>query len=51
MDEVKAWTEAHADNSDWRMQVRTLHQFSDRWRNAGHLNEKPLPRCRPNGRP
>jgi ATP-dependent RNA helicase SUPV3L1/SUV3 len=40
MDEVKAWTEAHADNSDWRMQVRTLHQFSDRWRNAGHLNEK-----------
>ena len=40
MDEVKAWTEAHADSSDWRMQVRTLHQFSDRWRNAGHLNEK-----------
>jgi ATP-dependent RNA helicase SUPV3L1/SUV3 len=40
MDEVKAWTEAHVDNSDWRMQVRTLHQFSDRWRNAGHLNEK-----------
>jgi len=40
MDEVKAWTEAHADNSDWRMQVRALHQFADRWRNAGHLNEK-----------
>ncbi len=40
MEEVKAWTEAHADNSDWRMQVRTLHQFADRWRNAGHLNEK-----------
>ena len=40
MDEVKAWAEAHADNSDWRMQVRTLHQFADRWRNAGHLNEK-----------
>ena len=40
MDEVKAWTDAHADNSDWRMQVRALHQFADRWRNAGHLNEK-----------
>ena len=40
LDEVKAWTEAHADNSDWRMQVRALHQFADRWRNAGHLNEK-----------
>jgi ATP-dependent RNA helicase SUPV3L1/SUV3 len=40
MEEVKAWTEAHADDSDWRMQVRALHQFADRWRNAGHLNEK-----------
>ena len=40
LDEVKAWTEAHADNSDWRLQVRALHQFADRWRNAGHLNEK-----------
>ena len=40
MEEVKAWTAAHADSDDWRAQLRALHQFADRWRNAGHLNEK-----------
>ena len=40
MDEVKAWTLAHAENDDWRAQLRALHQFGDRWRNAGHLSEK-----------
>ena len=40
MEEVKAWTAANAENSDWRSQLRALHQFADRWRNAGHLSEK-----------
>jgi hypothetical protein len=40
MEEVKAWTVANADNEDWRSQLRALHQFADRWRNAGHLSEK-----------
>lgn len=40
MDEVKAWTQAHAENDEWRSQLRALHQFADRWRNAGHLSEK-----------
>jgi hypothetical protein len=40
MDEVKAWTEANAESDDWRAQLRSLHQFADRWRNAGHLSEK-----------
>ena len=40
MDEVKAWTEEHAQSDDWRAQLRALHQFADRWRNAGHLSEK-----------
>lgn len=40
MEEVKAWTAAHATSEDWRGQLRALHQFSDRWRNAGHLSEK-----------
>ena len=40
MDEVKAWTEAHAQSEDWRAQLRAVHQFADRWRNAGHLSEK-----------
>ena len=40
LDEVKAWTVAHAESDDWRAQLRALHQFADRWRNAGHLSEK-----------
>ena len=40
LDEVKAWTLAHAESDDWRAQLRALHQFADRWRNAGHLSEK-----------
>jgi len=40
MDEVKAWTLANAESDDWRAQLRALHQFADRWRNAGHLSEK-----------
>jgi hypothetical protein len=40
MDEVKAWTAENAQSDDWRGQLRVLHQFADRWRNAGHLSEK-----------
>ena len=40
MEEVKAWTAANAESEDWRAQLRALHQFADRWRNAGHLSEK-----------
>lgn len=40
MEEVKAWTTANAESDDWRAQLRALHQFADRWRNAGHLSEK-----------
>jgi len=40
MDEVKAWTADNAQSEDWRAQLRALHQFGDRWRNAGHLSEK-----------
>jgi len=38
--EVAAWTEAHQGNTDWKTQSRELHQFSERWRNSGHLSEK-----------
>ena len=38
--EVAAWTQAHQGNTDWKTQARELHQFSERWRNSGHLNEK-----------
>ena len=47
IDEVKAWGEANAQNSDWRAHLRALHQFGDRWRNAGHLSEKAFAELQP----
>lgn len=38
--QVAAWTETHQGNTDWKTQSRELHQFSERWRNSGHLSEK-----------
>jgi hypothetical protein len=40
IEELKAWTVAHAQSSDWKAQLRELHAFSERWREAGHLSEK-----------
>ncbi|CAM5782655.1 DUF349 domain-containing protein [Ottowia pentelensis] len=42
IDEVKAWGAAQqaAATTDWKAMGRQIHQFSERWRNAGHLAEK-----------
>lgn len=52
IDELKQWTAAHAvaepgeapaaesAPTDWKAYNRELHQFSERWREAGHLSEK-----------
>ncbi|TSE25561.1 DUF349 domain-containing protein [Tepidimonas aquatica] len=40
IDEVRAWTAAHADDEDWKAQLRDLHAFGERWRQAGHVSEK-----------
>ncbi|HEX7888302.1 MAG TPA: DUF349 domain-containing protein [Ramlibacter sp.] len=47
--EVKAWAQAHADadNGDWKGFNRSIHQFSDRWREAGHLSEKAFAELQP----
>ena len=47
IEEVKAWGEANAQNADWRAHLRALHQFGDRWRNAGHLSEKAFAELQP----
>ncbi|WP_354005146.1 DUF349 domain-containing protein [Ramlibacter cellulosilyticus] len=49
IEEVKAWAAAHADapNGDWKSFNRALHQFSDRWREAGHLSEKAFAELQP----
>ncbi|MFM6985485.1 MAG: DUF349 domain-containing protein [Hydrogenophaga sp.] len=45
--ELKAWTAAHAQSTDWKVQVRELHAFSERWRAAGHLSEKAFAELQP----
>ena len=47
--EVNAWAEANrtALNGDWKGFNRILHQFGDRWREAGHLGEKAFAELQP----
>jgi len=47
IEEVKAWGETNAQNSDWRAHLKALYQFGDRWRNAGHLSEKAFAELQP----
>lgn len=47
IDELRAWTELHAASTDWKAQVRELHGFSERWREAGHLSEKAFAELQP----
>ncbi len=52
IEEVQAWTTAQAgqDAPDWKAQVRALHQFESRWREAGHLSEKAFAELQPQWR-
>ncbi len=45
--ELQSWTSAHAGNENWKGQMRDLHAFSERWRQAGHLNEKAFAELQP----
>ncbi len=47
IEELRAWTAAHAESTDWKAQVRELHGFSERWREAGHLSEKAFADIQP----
>lgn len=51
IEEVKAWTAQHhldaQANPDWKGVNRALHQFADRWRDAGHLSEKAYGELQP----
>jgi hypothetical protein len=40
--EVEAWSAAQVGQvqGDWKVISRTLHQFADRWREAGHVGDK-----------
>jgi hypothetical protein len=47
--EVKAWAadNATAKDGDWKGFNRILHQFENRWREAGHLGEKAFAEMQP----
>lgn len=47
--EVTAWAQANrtALDDDWKGFNRILHQFGDRWRDAGHLSEKAFAELQP----
>jgi hypothetical protein len=49
IDEVKTWAAANrvALNDDWKGFSRVLHQFGDRWREAGHIGEKLFAELQP----
>lgn len=47
--EAKAFAEAQQaqPSTDWKAVQRSLHQFADRWRDAGHLGEKAFAELQP----
>ncbi|MET4579414.1 DUF349 domain-containing protein [Ottowia thiooxydans] len=50
IEEVKAWGAKNVgagEGADWKSINRQLHQFSERWRNAGHLAEKAFAELQP----
>ncbi|WP_225781506.1 DUF349 domain-containing protein [Xenophilus sp. Marseille-Q4582] len=49
IEELKAWTAAQAGQGaeDLKGRNRALHQFSDRWRDAGHVSEKTFAELQP----
>ena len=47
IEEVKTWTAEHANGPDWKNVARQLHQFAQRWRDAGHLSEKVFAEMQP----
>nr|WP_315231254.1 DUF349 domain-containing protein [uncultured Albidiferax sp.] len=49
IEEVKAWAAENvtAKDGDWKGFSRILHQFGDRWRDAGHLGEKAFAEMQP----
>jgi hypothetical protein len=49
IEELKAWSAAHASpaGGDWKGFNRELHQFAERWREAGHLSEKAFAELQP----
>lgn len=40
IEELRAWGQSVKDSKDWKGMARSLRQFSERWREGGHVGEK-----------
>ena len=47
IDEVTAWAAANVASTDWKMQIRSLNGFVEKWQNGGHLSEKAFAEIQP----
>jgi ATP-dependent RNA helicase SUPV3L1/SUV3 len=47
IDELKGWGAGQGASTDWKAVNRALHQFSERWREAGHVGEKLFAELQP----
>ena len=51
IDEVNAWAETNKTpidgRVDWKMHIRSLNSFVEKWQNAGHLGEKVFAEIQP----
>ena len=47
IDEVTAWAEANKTSTDWKMHIRALNGFVEKWQNGGHLSEKAFAEIQP----
>ncbi len=47
IDEVTTWAAANALNTDWKMHIRSLNGFVEKWQNGGHLSEKVFAEIQP----
>ena len=47
IDEVLAWAEANRGNTDWKMHIRSLNGFVDKWQGASQLGEKAFAEIQP----
>ena len=47
IDEVTAWGHANKASTDWKMHIRALNGFVEKWQNGGHLSEKAFAEIQP----
>ena len=47
IDEVTAWADANKASTDWKMHIRSLNGFVEKWQNGGHLSEKVFAEIQP----